>query len=61
MKENDHSSSFTMDYDKKEIVLTVYDKDKKIKTRLTEKDIISMKSWFELAKHMEVENECKPT
>lgn len=46
-------SSFTMDYKTNEIVLTIYTNDSQPQTRLSEKDIDSMKSWFGLAKHMQ--------
>lgn len=45
-------SSFTMDYEKEEIVVTIYAKDSQLETRFTEKDIKSMQNWFALAKHM---------
>jgi tRNA threonylcarbamoyladenosine modification (KEOPS) complex Pcc1 subunit len=45
-------SSFTMDYEKDEIVVTIYAKDSQLETRFTEKDITSMQNWFDLARHM---------
>ncbi|MEK5109908.1 hypothetical protein MHI57_24915 [Cytobacillus sp. FSL K6-0129] len=52
MEENKgHSSSFTMDYEKEEIVVTVYAENTQLETRFTEKDIKSMQNWFELARY----------
>jgi hypothetical protein len=48
----DNPSSYIMDYEKKEIVLTIYTNNAQVETRLSEKDIIAMKNWFKLAKHM---------
>ena len=45
-------SSFTMDYERDEIVITIYAKDVQLETRFSEKDINSMQNWFDLAKHM---------
>jgi hypothetical protein len=47
-------SSYTMDYEKKEIILTTYTKDSQVETRLTKKDIKAMGNWFELAEFMEM-------
>lgn len=47
--------SFTMDYESKEIVMTTVVDGKKIQLRACEKDIDSMKSWFNLARHMETQ------
>ncbi|MOA46659.1 hypothetical protein D3C78_1692040 [compost metagenome] len=47
-----NSASYTMDYESNEIVVTVYTKDSQVETRFTEKDIVAMKNWFTLAKHM---------
>ncbi|MFJ7951548.1 hypothetical protein ACIQZG_08475 [Lysinibacillus sp. NPDC096418] len=44
--------SFTMDYETNEIVMNAIVDDKKIQLRACEKDIKSMQSWFDLAKHM---------
>nr|WP_259547955.1 hypothetical protein [Heyndrickxia oleronia] len=48
-------SSFTMDYERDEIVVTIYGKDSQMETRFTEKDIMSMQNWFNLAKYMKNE------
>lgn len=45
--------SFTMDYESKEIVMTTVIDDEKIELRACEKDIDSMKRWFDLARAME--------
>ena len=45
--------SFTMDYESKEIVLTTFIDDEKIQLRACEKDVDSMKRWFDLARVME--------
>ena len=44
--------SFGMDYEKEEIVINALVNEEKIQLRVSEKDIDSMKSWFDLAKHM---------
>lgn len=51
------SSSFTMDYERSEIVVTIYDKDSQSQTSFTEKDIKAMQNWFELEKNMRLSNE----
>lgn len=48
-----NSSSYTMDYENNEIILTIYTSNSQEETRLSKKDVIAMKNWFELAKHME--------
>lgn len=45
--------SFTMDYESKEIVMTTIIDDKKIQLRACEKDVDSMKRWFDLARAMD--------
>lgn len=53
MEENKgNHSSFTMDYGKSEIVVTIYAKDSQLETRFTERDIQAMQNWFDLARHM---------
>lgn len=43
-----------MDYEANEIVINVaLDTETRVQIRASEKDIDSMKSWFDLAKHME--------
>lgn len=44
--------SFTMDYETNEIVINADVNGEKIQLRAREKDIDSMKSWFDLARHM---------
>lgn len=44
--------SFGMDYEKEEIVINALVEEEKIQLRICEKDINSMKSWFDLARHM---------
>jgi hypothetical protein len=44
--------SFGMDYETNEIVINTLVDGKKIRLRACEKDIKSMQSWFDLAKHM---------
>ncbi|QVY60948.1 hypothetical protein [Cytobacillus gottheilii] len=53
IKQEANFSSFTMDYKTNEILLTVYSKGSQLQTRLTERDVDSMKNWFGLAKHMQ--------
>jgi hypothetical protein len=53
LSKKSNPSSYTMDYEKKEIVLTIYTNNSQPETRLTEKDIEAMRNWFKLAKHME--------
>ena len=48
--------SFTMDYDANEIVIKTFVNGEWIQLRACEKDINSMKSWFDLAKHMKNSN-----
>lgn len=48
-----NSASYTMDYEKNEIIVTIYTDDVQVQTRFSEKDIKSMQNWFELAKHMD--------
>lgn len=45
--------SFTMDYKSKEIVMTTFIDGEKVQLRACEKDIDSMKRWFDLARLME--------
>lgn len=47
-----HYWSYTMDYDTDEIVINTLVNDEKVQLRACEKDIKSMQSWFDLAKHM---------
>lgn len=49
--------SFTMDYERNEIVMTTVINDEKIQLRACEKDVDSMKRWFDLARFMENEKE----
>jgi len=44
--------SFTMDYETDEIVINTFLNEQKIQLRACEKDIKSMASWFDLARHM---------
>lgn len=44
--------SFTMDYETNEIVMKSVVDGEEIQLRACEKDIKSMQSWFDLAKHM---------
>jgi hypothetical protein len=53
-------SSFTMDYEKEEIVVTIYAKDSQLETRFTERDIMSMQNWFALAKYMKIHEQNDP-
>lgn len=53
MKEKRVPYSFTMDYESKEIVMNTVIDDEKIQLRACEKDIDSMKRWFDLARFME--------
>lgn len=45
--------SFTMDYETNEIIINAIVNEEKIQLRASEKDIDSMKSWFDLARHMQ--------
>lgn len=49
--------SFTMDYKTSEIVMKSIIEGKEFQLRVCEKDIKSMQSWFDLAKHMKKEND----
>jgi hypothetical protein len=44
--------SFTMDYETEEIVINTLVDGVKVQLRACEKDIKSMQSWFDLARHM---------
>lgn len=44
-----------MDYEKEEIVVTVYAENVQLETRFTERDVKSMQNWFELAKFMKTD------
>ena len=46
--------SFTMDYETNEIVINTLVNEEKIQLRASEKDVDSMKSWFDLARHMKI-------
>lgn len=53
MEEKRVPYSFTMDYESKEIVMSTVIDDEKIQLRACEKDIDSMKRWFDLARIMD--------
>lgn len=50
-EKNNNSASYIMDYDKNEIVVTIYTHDGQAETRFNEKDIKAMGNWFKLAKY----------
>ncbi|WP_214688580.1 MULTISPECIES: hypothetical protein [unclassified Exiguobacterium] len=42
--------SFTMDYEKSKILLSVIFNNRMVEVELQESDVLSMKQWFDLAK-----------
>lgn len=41
-------SSYTMDYEKEKIILSVYGESGITQTEISEKDVKSMKEWFDM-------------